>query len=79
MVLTGVILTRYKRTILKKKSQMLILQLTKKTSGGNNEKEKVWLEREIDKHNHKLELIRTILPVIIIILQVIILKVKKII
>ena len=26
-------------------------------------------EREIDKHNHKLELIRTILPVIIIILQ----------
>ena len=30
-------------------------------------------EREIDKHNHKLELIRTILPVIIIILQVIIL------
>ena len=51
---------------------MLILQLTKKTSGGNNEKEKR-LEREIDKHNHKLELIRTILPVIIIILQVIIL------
>ena len=39
---------------------MLILQLTKKTSG-NNEKEKT-LEREIDKHNHKLELIRTILP-----------------
>ena len=36
-------------------------------------KKRDWLEREIDKHNHKLELIRTILPVIIIILQVIIL------
>ena len=36
-------------------------------------KKRDWLERKIDEHNHKLELIRTILPVIIIILQVIIL------
>ena len=36
-------------------------------------KKRDWLEREIDKHNHKFELIRTILPVLIIILQVLIL------
>ena len=32
-----------------------------------------WLERKCDEYNHIMELIRTILPVIIIILQVIIL------
>tara|TARA_Y100000589_G_scaffold9848_1_gene8277 strand:- start:527 stop:658 length:132 start_codon:yes stop_codon:yes gene_type:complete len=31
------------------------------------------LERKLDEYNHTMELIRTILPVIIIILQVIIL------
>ena len=31
-----------------------------------------WLERELDKHNHKLELIRTILPIILLVMQTII-------
>ena len=32
-----------------------------------------WFERKLDEYNHTMELIRTILPVIIIILQLIIL------
>ena len=32
-----------------------------------------WLERKLDEYNHTMELIRTILPVIIIVLQVVIL------
>ena len=31
-----------------------------------------WLERELDKHNHKLELVRTILPIILLVMQTII-------
>tara|TARA_B100000401_G_C52395185_1_gene526214 strand:+ start:465 stop:605 length:141 start_codon:yes stop_codon:yes gene_type:complete len=32
-----------------------------------------WLERKLDEYNHTMELIRTILPMIIIVLQVVIL------
>ena len=31
-----------------------------------------WLERELDKHNNKLELVRTILPIILLVMQTII-------
>ena len=31
-----------------------------------------WLERVLDKHNHKLELVRTILPIILLVMQTII-------
>ena len=32
-----------------------------------------WLERKLDEYNHTMELIRTILPIAILIIQVIIL------
>ena len=32
-----------------------------------------WLERKLDEYNHTMELIRTILPVAILVIQVIIL------
>ena len=34
------------------------------------------LERKLDEYNHTMELIRTILPVVIIVLQIIILDLK---
>ena len=36
-------------------------------------KERNRLERKLDEYNHTMELIRTILPVVIIVLQIIIL------
>lgn len=32
-----------------------------------------WLERKLDEYNHTMELIRTVLPIAILIIQVIIL------
>ena len=32
-----------------------------------------WLERKLDEYNHTMELIRTILPICILIIQVVIL------
>jgi len=36
-------------------------------------KNRNWLERKLDEYNHTMELVRTILPIIIIIIQVVIL------
>ena len=36
-------------------------------------KDRNWLERKLDEYNHTMELIRTILPIIILVLQVYIL------
>tara|TARA_B100001245_G_C22605332_1_gene299527 strand:+ start:353 stop:547 length:195 start_codon:yes stop_codon:yes gene_type:complete len=36
-------------------------------------KKRNWLERKLDEYNHTMELVRTILPIIIIVIQVIIL------
>ena len=32
-----------------------------------------WLERKLDEYNHTMELIRTVIPIVIVVLQVIIL------
>ena len=37
-----------------------------------------WLERKLDEYNHTMELIRTILPFLILLLQIYILTKKKI-
>jgi hypothetical protein len=36
-------------------------------------KKRNYLERKLDEYNHTMELVRTILPVVIIVLQIIIL------
>lgn len=36
-------------------------------------KNRNWLERKLDEYNHTMELVRTILPIIILVLQVYIL------
>ena len=35
-----------------------------------DKKKRNWLERKLDEYNHTMELIRTILPIIILVLQV---------
>ncbi|MBR19494.1 MAG: hypothetical protein CMA64_05045 [Euryarchaeota archaeon] len=59
---------------------MVKRKFTKKTSGlyvpvkaRAVKKRRNWLERKLDEYNHTMELIRTILPLAVLIIQVIIL------
>ena len=56
-----------KRKFKKRKSGLYIP--VKKT----RKKKRNWLERKLDEYNHTMELVRTILPIVIIIIQVVIL------
>ncbi len=56
-----------KRKFTKKESGLYVPVKKKKVNKRN------WLERKLDEYNHTMELIRTILPLAVLIIQVIIL------
>tara|TARA_Y100000590_G_scaffold17098_3_gene20561 strand:- start:2726 stop:2917 length:192 start_codon:yes stop_codon:yes gene_type:complete len=57
-----------KRKFTKKSSGLYVPAKKKEVKPRRN-----WLERKLDEYNHTMELIRTILPLIILVIQVIIL------